>query len=318
MPPRALFYQPSGETVKIKAGLQNPVLIAGFDILFLGKKGFSSLANALTIKVRPKGDKNAPWITINVSRKKSEAQKRKALDKVLQKESFSRDAEPEKKKRIKKEKKELAADEIQFDLVKSTSKMITDKRGHKLEILKLVYEVPKAINFVQGRDFKFTSMQLYINAVKREFKKIQKQYGKTSYFVRLHHQYKGLPSNFQIDPEEKGFGGYALHRQEFHSEAAINEQFDGILPTFYPESFSRYLRFASDQTNFDFIGFMVEVTLERARIPFREPDRRIVVERAKTKKSFTVTVAKKPKKRKKSNGKGRTKLARSPRSKKRS
>jgi len=280
---------------------QNPVLIAGFDILFIGKKGFSSLARARTFKVRTKGSKD-PWITLDVSKLRSKKAKEQALYKQLQKLSFHRDVEkkPKKPKAPKKKaKKELKTDDIKFRLTKSIDKVITNKKDEKLSIRKLIYEMPEAINFVKGRDFSPMNMQRYLNAVKKEFKAIRKKYGQTQYFIRLHHQYKNLPSNMTIDPEEKGFGGYALHRQEFRSDEAVNTQFDLVLGRDYPESFSKYLRFASTSTNFDFIGFMVEVTIKN-----------LGASRTYKRSKRPVRVEENPKNRKKRGKKG-TKLARS-------
>lgn len=287
--------------------LLNPVLIAGFDILFVGKRGFSSLARAQKIMVRPKGKKR-PWLIIDVAKFRKKKDKERALYKVLQKESFAKDLEKKPRRAKKKSKVELKTEEIQFKLVKTTDKIITDKRGHQLEIRKLHYEVPRALNFVKGKDYDVLTVQRYLNAVKREFRRIQKKYGKTSYFVRLHHQYKGLPSNVQIDPDEKGFGGFALHRQVFKNDREINDQFDQVLSREYPESFTRYLRFSSTSTNFDFIGFMVEVTVE---------DLGSVLGKRRAPSRFKVTIQKKPKKKLKKRGKTSTKLARSTRSKKR-
>lgn len=239
------------------------MVIAGFDILFLGKKGFSTLARAREILVRPKGRKDIPWHRLDVSKKRKKAEKEEILYRYLQKISSTKDKEKElSKKRKRKAPEKEKTVKIDFKLTDQVDKVITTGEGKKVEIRKLYFEVPKAIRFVKGDKYEPVTVQQYINAVKNEFKKVRKKYGKTQYFIRLQHQYKGLPSNIQIDPDHKGFRGFALRRQEFKNDSDINDQFDEVLSRNYPLSFSHYLRFASDSTTFDFVGFMVEVFLE--------------------------------------------------------
>lgn len=296
-------------------GLLNPV-IAGFDILYLGKSGFTTLARAKIVKVRSKGSKG-PWQELRFNKRHTtKLKKENALFRLLKKLSFIRDIEAEKKKQAKATKKkkkkapikrkktkaekeapppepepkklvskkpekpkkaEAPSISVKFKKPKVTYKAITTRDGKQIFIKKYEFGVDRDVNFVEGEKFDKITAREYIAAVKQEFQKLYKEHGRTGYLVRLHHEYKNFVNYYDAYPKErpepkagekvkdKGFGGYSLNRQDFMNQAQIDDQFDNILNMKYFASFSRYLDFANPSTEFNFSGFMVEVTTGRVK-----------------------------------------------------
>lgn len=275
---------------------RNPVLIAGFDVLFLGEKGFSSLANAKKILVRPKGSKKSvPWTEINVAKKRSKKTKELALSKMLMQLTRKADAELDTPKKKKKRKKEVdVVDDIRFSITGDVVKLIRSLDGKTREIRKLYFDLPESLEFAKGKDINVMMIQSYLSSVKREIKRLFKVYGKTDYLIRITHEYKGLPSTQINDEHEKGFGGYSLHRQVFEGTDDIDDQFDMVLGMGYPESFTAYLKYASQASYFRFTGFSVEIT---TGIVGDDGQRKDEFRKAKRKAArIKVTVKKKPKK----------------------
>jgi len=241
----------------------NPVLIGGFDTLYLGRKGFSSLARANRALVRPKGArKDEPWVEISFKNIKKKADKDKKLTLTLMKMSKSRDVEAE--KAVRKAKKKAArvprADKIKFKLEDVSDKLIRSHDGQYLNTRKYFYHTPRAIEFVEGRDMSLNVINTYIQAVKKKFLgEVYPKYGKSSYLIRFYHDYENLESNQINDPLERGFSGLGLNRQVM-DKADAKEQFD-ILSEIYLESFGKYLQFARSNTYVRFTGFTVEVAL---------------------------------------------------------
>jgi hypothetical protein len=293
-------------------GQLNPV-IAGFDILYLGKKGFTTLARATRAKIRSKG-KRGKWIELKFTKRhKRKAQKEFALYNLLKKLSFARDLKKKKaakkplaklkkptKPKAKKQKpavivpptreetkniiKERAPEltsRIKFRAPKIIEKVITTRDRSQISIKKYEYKLTRAINFSSGRNYEAPVVNEFIQAVKAEFKKIYKKHGRKDYLVQIHHQYKNFINYYDAYPEDlpkgmkksevkdKGFGGFSLNRQEFANIPQINDQFDSILAMKYLGSFSRYLNFSNPSTEFNFSGFMIEVTTKIIKKPPR-------------------------------------------------
>lgn len=273
----------------------NPVLIGGFDVIYLGRKGFSSLARATRALVRPKGaPKTDPWLEIDFKKAKKKLDKDKLLTKVLYKISKKRGEEAETALREAKKKaaKTPKSDKIKFELQNVNDKLVRTQDGQFIETRKYFFSVPKSIEFVEGRDMSIDTINTYIQAVKREFlKEVFSKYGTTHYLIRFYHDYENLESNQINDPLDRGFSGLGLNRQEMNREDAI-EQFD-ILSEIYLESFGKYLQFARGNTYVRFTGFTVEVTLKARIKPFGHG-----TEFIKTKKKKKKSAKKKPAKKK--------------------
>lgn len=288
----------------------NPVLIAGYDVLYIGKKGFSSLARARKALVRQKGAaKDEPWIELDLSKVKKKVDKEKLVTNVLFKLTKRRDQEAEQvlRKEKKKAAKVPAASQIKFQLADTAAKIIKTKDDRKYEIKKYYFETPKSYEFVQARDMNAFVINTYIQAVKKEFlKEVYSKHGKAIYLIRFYHDYDGFPSTEQSDPLDKGFHGMSINRQTMTKEDA-KEQFD-ILSETYIESFARYLQFARSDTHFRFTGFTAEVTIKEfsqegkeIAPAFQEKEKKLAKKRAKQRKQ------KKQKKKKKQQKKQRKK-----------
>lgn len=278
-------------------------MIAGFDILYIGAKGFTSLARAKKVLIRSRG-KKGKWVTlVFTKRHRLKSQKEFALYALLKKLSYSRDLKkpkkPKKPKQVIKTKKkrekapkgpivppepsavekliqqrapELAS-KIKFKKPTVTRKTIKTREGKYISIEKFDYELTKDINFSKGREYETPVVNEFIQAVKAEFRKLYKKFGRKDYLVRIHHQYKNFINYYDAYPqdlpkgmtkkdvEDKGFGGFSLNRQTFYNNAQIDDQFDYILAPKYLTSFSRYLNFSNPSTEFNFSGFMIEVTV---------------------------------------------------------
>lgn len=286
-------------------GKLNPVVLSGFDILFFGTKGFSSLARAKRIKARVKGSKGTWTEVVFTKRIKTKLQKENVLFRLLQKLTYARDLaakkkKPKKSKKVKKKKsikkrrvapKPLPTRDEQAVIIQErepklkkqilfykpvmTPKAITTRAKKQIFIEKYEYKLKREINFSQGGEYQAGVVNQFIMAVKDEFKKLYKKYGRTGYLVRIEHSYNNMPNYYDVYPEDrpkgdagkdvpdKGFGGYSLNRQNFESLSFIDDQFNFILTTKYLTSFSRYLNFANPSTEFNFSGFMVEVTVRK-------------------------------------------------------
>lgn len=273
------------------------MIIAGFDILLFGKKGFSSLARAKRVMVRTKG-KKGQWVELVFTKKhRLKAEKEFALYKLLQKLSYARDLAAKKKKPkkaakrkkkkpapkriIKKEEVEEIIEErapeiaskIKFNAPVITDKVLTTRQRKTIDIRKYEFTLKHELNFANGNEYEAPAANEFIRAVKKEFEKIYKIHGKKSYLVRLAHEYSNFVNYYDAYPKErppakdgveatdKGFGGISINRQVYNSQAHINDQFDKFLPIFYLSSMSKYLNFSSPSTEFNFSGFMIEVTL---------------------------------------------------------
>lgn len=283
---------------------KNPVLIAGYDVLFFGEKGFSTLSKAKRILVRKKGSKKSdPWDVIDVSRRRSASTKGKSLTDYIMRETKRSDIDFKAKKRKVKKKVKKAKD-INFREKGDEPKLIRSLDGKLREIRKIYFEPDKNIEFVKGKEFDFFAVQAYLNAVKGEVKRLFREFGPTEYLVRILHDYKGLKSTDINDPLEKGFSGYSLNRQRFDSEEDIDEQFDLILGQDYPEHFSKYMTIANANTYFTFSGFTAEMTVyvesekEKYRRTRRKSTRRKTKVVKKSKKPKTKVKKKKPVKKK--------------------
>ena len=273
----------------------NPVLIAGFDVIFFGKKGFSSLAKARRILLRPKGRKSAKWVELDVSMYRTKAEKEIVFHNLMLKMQQEIDRQKRKRKKPQKKKKapkkrvrtkedlELQAEiekevpppplNIQFNKPTSTDRVLNTRRGQKIFIRRYEFKIKKELNFTSGEYFDKSVADQFIQAAKEETKKLFRKYGKTEYLVTILHKYTNFVDYYEAFPEDKPrtsdgkepadktFGGFSLNRMEFPNMAVLNEQFDYTLSKRYQSSFSRYLNFANPSTEFSFSGFMVEITV---------------------------------------------------------
>lgn len=265
------------------------MLIGGFDVLYIGVKGFSTLARARKALIRPKGaPKDADWTVISFTekKKKTKAQKEDFLTKTILKLTKQKDVEAEKV--IREEKKKVAkvpeaAEKIKFIPLEVSDKVIKSHTGQRLEIRKYYFQSDKSYEFVKSRDIKLFDVNRYLKAVQREFTdEVYSKHGKASYLIRLYHDYANLPSAPEIDPMQKGFSGMGLNRQTMGKED-VKEQFE-ILNELYADNFSRYLMFARSDTYFRFTGFTAEVTLDVLEQEEDIPEYMIPLKKKKRKK----------------------------------
>lgn len=248
------------------------MVIAGFDILFFGKKGFTTLAKAKRIKFRPKGDKSFPWIELDVSKLRRKADKQKLLFAALEK--LRRELDKKKKQKVKLEEKEdkkrikkllstkevKLKDQIKFNLVKDDERIVRSKSGEVVPYRIYVYELKKLLKFVDGTKSPNTiQIHQYLSAVGEVWKKIFKKHRKTHYFLRITHRYRGLKSTPQNDPKKKKFDGFAIPRTLIENQKDIDAAIM-VLSELYLPRFEKYLKFATQQTSFDFLGFVLEVS----------------------------------------------------------
>lgn len=252
--------------------LLNPV-IANFDVLFFGKKGFSSLARAKIIKYRPKGRKDLPWLILDVSKLRKKVDKQLVLFQALEKyrlelEKKNRTAtkklEKEEKQRIKtlkRSEKIEGKDTIKFKLIKQKDNIVTSKENKIVRYRTLTYELHKLLQFVKGTGSP-NSLQVeqYLLAVGTQFKKDFKKYGKARYYLRITHRYRALKSSKQNDPKNKKFDGFSSPRFTADKLSDIDAAIRYLIESYIPK-FQKYLKFATSQTSFDFLGFTLEVTL---------------------------------------------------------
>jgi len=248
----------------------NPV-VANFDVLFFSKKGFSTLARAKKIKYRPKGKKSA-WLELDVSQIRRKADKQKLLFAHL--ESYRRESEIKNKKKRKSEErveqkrikklhssKEVTAKaKIKFRLKKIDEKIVRSKEGSDTRFQSYAFELTKLLKFVDGIESP-NSIQIeqYLLAVGEEFKKLFKKHKRAHYFLRITHRYRGLK------PLRRGrkiikFDGFAIPRFKGDRISDIDSAIM-VLTEMYLPRFEKYLKFATAQTSFDFLGFVLEVSL---------------------------------------------------------
>lgn len=290
-------------------GTQNPVILAGFDVLLFGKRGaFSSFARAVRVLVRSKGTKE-PWTElVFTKRTKTKAQKEFALYTLLKKLSAKRDlvkkkkpkkaikkkaekkkAEPKPKRPKKLPKKPKPTDEEIYEELKlepkgkrktkitfrepvEITKVLTTRSKKLIEIKHYDFVLNREVGFATGNTLEVGVTRDFIKAVKEEFVKLYKKHGPGDYYVRIRHDYKGMPNYYEAYPDEiptgqtiktipdKTFGGMSLNRLKYRNKSILDDQFDNILPYKYLRSFSSYLDFAGASSEFTFSGFHVEFT----------------------------------------------------------
>lgn len=242
----------------------NPVFIGGYDVLYIGRKGFSSLAKASKALIRPKGaPKDVPWTILSFKGVRTNKGKDRRLTKTIIQLTKLKDEETERKVRAPKEKakKIPVASKIKFKNEGFTDKLIKTRDGENLTTRKYYFHTAKSYEFVEARDMSLNTIHTYVKAVKNEFlNEVFSQFGKNTYLLRLYHDYKNLDSNNTIDPLNKGFSGLGLNRQEMNRED-VDEQF-GIMEEVYLDAFSKYLQYARSDTYFRFTGFTAEVVLK--------------------------------------------------------
>lgn len=281
----------------------NPVIIAGYDVIYLGRKGFATIAKANRAMVRPKGaPKDTPWKVISFGKLRKKFDKEELLSKTLKKLTKKDDEAAEKKLREidKVVDKAPAARNIKFKLEHVSKKLVKTQQGFYIETAKYFFNTNRAFQFVNARDMNVFTVRSYMEAVKKEFlEKVFKIHKRSDYLIRLYHDYEGLPSTPESDPLDRGFSGLGLNRQEMGRED-VDEQFR-ILDENYFEAFSRYLVFARSNTYFRFTGFTAEVTLKK----FGRHDSELTKRYKKGKKTKKSKKLKKNKKSKKSKSKKR-------------
>lgn len=242
----------------------NPVFIGGYDVLYIGRKGFSSLAKATKALIRPKGaSKDVPWTILSFKGVRTNKGKDRRLTKTIIQLTKTRDEETEKKVRAPKQKakKIPRSSQIKFMNEGFTDKLIKTRDGENLTTRKYYFHTAKSYEFVEARDMSLNTIHTYVKAVKQEFlNEVFSEFGKNTYLLRLYHDYKNLESNNTIDPLNKGFSGLGLNRQEMNRED-VDEQF-GIMEEVYLDAFSKYLQYARSDTYFRFTGFTAEVVLK--------------------------------------------------------
>jgi hypothetical protein len=252
-------------------------VVANFDVLFFAKKGFATLARAKIIKFRPKGRKDIPWEIIDVSKLRKKLDKQKALFRAL--EHFRREHEKSTKKERKKEEKierkrikslhavkeAQSKDKIKFRLVKTDERIIRSKEGRDVRYKNYVYELTKLLKFVSGtKSPNSIQIEQFMLAVGEQFKKVYKVHKKTHYFLRITHRYKALKSRKENDPKDKKFDGFAIPRFKVDAISDIDSAILVLIESYLPR-FEKYLKFATANTSFDFLGFTLETTLPNIR-----------------------------------------------------
>lgn len=251
----------------------NPV-IANYDVLFFGKKRFSSLAKAKKIKFRPKGVPDAPWQEIDVTKFRKKLDKQNLLFRHLEDDRRQRDiaskkkikaeekAERQRVKALHRAKDVQAKSEIKFRLVKTKENIVRSKEGKDVRYKSYVFELKTLLKFVSGtKPPNSIQIEQFLLAVGEQFKKVFKQHKRTSYFLRITHRYRALKDK---DNKKKTFDGYALPRYKYDSTRDIDAAIRVLMESYLP-SFEKYLKFATQNTSFDFLGFVLEVTLPNIR-----------------------------------------------------
>jgi hypothetical protein len=216
----------------------NPVLIAGFDVIFFGKKGFATLARARRVLVRFKGvPKTTPWNELDLSKYKTKAQKEHVFFRFLQKLTRARDrakreAERKKAKKRKPKKKikvkrvqrlkeeerkpkrveELDEEEIPEPVQKLvvdfkepiiSKKAITTRSGKQVFVTKYDFFLNKDIKFTEGDKYDVSAARNFIAAAKQEFIKVYKEHGHKDYLIKVFHNYNNMVDYYDAYPKER-------------------------------------------------------------------------------------------------------------------
>lgn len=182
----------------------------------------------------------------------------------IRSKKYKKIAEEVKEKELKK-----VQDQLTFKLVKAENKLLKERdKDIYRHVRKLVYEVNDTLPFVlfnndSGNKDKLSKdlTQLFLDQVQKEYLKIYEQYGNTEYFLRVTHRYDHYAPK-SADLRDKEFGGVALARQPIKDVRNIPFLFN-ILLRQYNKWFNNYLKFANPDTSFEFLGFVLEVTLPK-------------------------------------------------------
>lgn len=253
----------------------NPV-IANYDVLFFGKKGFSSFARARKYLFRPKGDKKAPWQVVDVSKLRKKLDKQTVLFRALEesrrelealdkkKIKAAEKAERERIKKLQSTKAVKTDDEIKFRLVRDRERIVRSKEKKDVRYREYVYELKKLLRFVSGtKSPNSIQIEYFLLAVGEQFKKIFRKHGRTRYYLRITHRYRGLKARV-IRGKLRKFDGMSIPRFEAENLDDIDAAIEVLRKEYLP-AFQEYLKHANANTIFDFLGFTLEVTLPNLR-----------------------------------------------------